>query len=61
MDIHGRTVWSGAFPAGANQMTWNGVAANGQPISGGVYLARVTLNKVDGKAKTLEAKVPFAP
>jgi hypothetical protein len=59
MDVHGRTLWSGAFPAGVNQLSWNGTAANGQPVSGGVYLARVTLNAVDGKVRTLEMKVPF--
>jgi hypothetical protein len=61
MDIHGRTIWTGAFPAGVNQVTWNGVAGNGQAVSGGVYLVRVTLGAVNGTAKVLEAKVPFTP
>ncbi len=61
MDIYGRTVWSASFPAGVSQVSWNGMATNGQAISGGVYLARVTLSAVNGKTKTLEAKVPFTP
>jgi hypothetical protein len=59
MDVHGRTIWTGAFPAGRNHLVWNGTAANGQAVSGGVYLARVTLGAVNGKTRTLEAKVPF--
>jgi hypothetical protein len=61
MDVYGRTIWSGAFPAGVNHLVWNGTAANGQTVSGGVYLARVTLNAVNGKPRTLEMKVPFTP
>jgi hypothetical protein len=59
MDVHGRTVWTGAFPAGGNHLVWNGTAANGQAVSGGVYLARVTLGAGNGKGRTLEMKVPF--
>jgi hypothetical protein len=59
MDVYGRTIWTGVFPAGRNHLVWNGTAANGQAVSGGVYLARVTLGAVNGKGRTLEMKVPF--
>jgi hypothetical protein len=58
VDMWGRTVFNGAFENGA--LSWNGRGNNGQGISAGVYVARVTV--IDGQnkvRKVMEHKLPF--
>ena len=59
VDMWGRTVFSGSFENGS-QLSWNGVANNGQSVSAGIYVARVTVvNTQNNTRKVLEHKVPF--
>ena len=41
LDLHGRSVWTGAVPRGATTLAWNGLKANGQPLSHGMYFVRM--------------------
>jgi hypothetical protein len=59
VDMWGRTVFSGAFESNGH-LAWNGAANNGQGVSAGVYIARVTVVDTQSKLRrVLEHKVPF--
>jgi hypothetical protein len=59
VDMFGRTVYTSAFSSGA-PLFWNGTATNGQTVSAGLYVARVTVTDARTNAqKVIEHRVPF--
>ncbi|MBK7772408.1 MAG: T9SS type A sorting domain-containing protein [bacterium] len=51
-----RTLVSGARGSGRHIETWNGIADNGERVSSGVYLARLTADGVTGMMKMMLLK-----
>ncbi|MFZ1948224.1 MAG: M20/M25/M40 family metallo-hydrolase [bacterium] len=55
-DVRGRevrTLFSGSLPAGAHQVVWQGDAANGAPVSPGVYFATVATEAGERSTKIM--------
>jgi hypothetical protein len=60
LDMQGRSVWSGAFAAGSNQLAWNGLGADGRRVPSGVYAVRAAIAGANGEAaKVIDRKLPL--
>jgi hypothetical protein len=65
LDMWGRTVWSRNFETakmgGVRQISWNGIASNGQKASAGVYMVRVNILGVNRSSSVIEHKINYTP
>lgn len=60
-DMRGRIVWTGAFTAGMDRLSWAGRAGNGAEVSAGIYAARLTLLNAGGEVvQVMDRKIPYA-